>query len=203
MMCSGTCHLSTIFKLIRQKNWAKVQRSMFLCKLMKKMPQRATKSKSQASCFILHYACQFRPPQNVVKSIFKSFPDAACIHDGDGRYALHVACKYGCDPQVIKIIIDKNPDAVRQFDSKRRTPLHLVYMDYIFSCKLEWMKANKMLLEVAKMLTAVAPQVVTEEDYKGLSALEYGLIEELQFSSIILLQSTVERYHHEIIKETG
>ena len=193
-----TVYSSEVYQFMRLRQWSKLKRAIFFYKLKTKITLNPSNSIYTLPTSILHFACQFRPPQNVIEYILKAHPESVKIRDSDGRYAIHIACKYGCDPEVIKMIIEKNPEAASKFDSKRRTPLHLVYMDYVFTCQMEWTVANNMLTEVAGMLADIAPQIITEEDYKGMTALEYALIEEFDFSSILLLQQAVEKYQKKI-----
>ena len=185
---------------IYEKNWKQVKRSIFFHKSQAAKCTGSCKSKCNANHSILHYACQFRPPLDIVKALFKAHPNAVFEKDCKERYALHIACKHGCRPEVVEYLLEKNPEAASKADTKDRTPLLLAYKSYVFECRMSWKKANSMLKRVGEMFTKAAPLIITKEDNKGMTALEYGLEEEFERSTLLTLQIGVEDYYHDVEK---
>ena len=92
----------------------------------------------------------------------------------------------------------KNPEAASKADKKGRTPLLLAYKSYVYESHIAWDIANDMLAEVAVMLAEAAPLVTTNEDYRDMTALEYGLEKEHRTSTLETLQVAVSDYHRNL-----
>lgn len=153
------------------------------------------KSGCNSNHTVLHYLCQFRPPLSVVKSIYKSHSKAIFQKDCKGRYPLHIACKHGCTPDVVNYLLEKYPQAARECDLKQRSPLILAYRSYVFECGLAFCFANRNLTEVGQALISAAPDMVTAEDNKGQTALEYAIAEQFKYPTIEILQLAASSYH--------
>lgn len=181
-----------VFNQIFRKDWKNVRRTISLHESMAAECTGSCKKECGAKHTILHYACQFRPPLDVIKILYHAHPQVIFEKDCKGRYALHIACKHGCSPDVVSYLLHKNPDAAGEADIKDRTPLLLAFKSYIFECQLPWRMANKSLAEVTKALTRAAPSVINQEDNSGLTALEYGLEEEFDMSTMMILQNATK-----------
>ena len=184
-----------VFDLIYENKWKQVKRTIFFNKSIAAKYAGCSKSKFNGNHSILHYACQFRPPIDVIKALYKAYPNAVFERDCKERCTLHIACKYGCDPEVVEFLLEKNPEAASHFDVKGRTPLILAYKHYVFESRREWYNANNKLVEVAEILTEAAPFVITEEDNQGWTALEYGIEKEYRTRTLLVLQKAVFDYH--------
>ena len=196
------CPAHHILDLIHKKKWKQVKRSIFFNKSIAAKCTGPCKSNCKANHSILHYACQFRPPLDVVKALFKAYPNAIFEKDCKERYALHIACKHGCRPEIIKYLLEKNPEAASKADKKGRTPLLLAFKSFVFQSRLEWDTANNELVEIGEMIAETAPFMITKEDKNGMTALEYGIEEEYRSASIEILQITVAHYQRALEKET-
>lgn len=185
-----------VFDLIYENKWKQVKRAIFFNKSIATKCTGCCKSKCNARHSVLHYVCQFRPPLDVVKTLFKAYPNAVFEKDCKERHALHIACKHGCAPEVIKYLLEKNPEAASKADIKRRTPLLLACKNFVFESRMSWDIANNMLAEVARALTIAAPFVITDEDYKELTALEYA-IENALVGACCIMQHAVTEYQHD------
>ena len=190
-----------ILDLIHKNKWKQVKDTIISNKSIAAKCTGCCKSKCNANHSILHYVCQFRPPLEVVKALFRSNIFAIFEKDCKERYALHIACKHGCRPEIINFLLEKNPDAASKADTKGRTPLLLAYKSYIFECGFSWYIANKMLMEVAKVLTKAAPSVLTYQDYREMTALEYGIEEEYQESTVEILRKAISDYNSNLKQE--
>lgn len=191
-----------IFYLIYKSKWKQVKRRILFDKSIAAKCSGRCKSNCNATHSILHYACQFRPPLDVINALFTAYPDGAFERDCKNRLVLHIACKHVCRPEVIEYLLQKNPKAASQDDVKGRTPLILAYKSFVFESHLAWDIANDMLLKIAMMLTTAAPFVITKEDCRGFTAIEYGIEKEHRMSTLQVLQRAVSEYHHNCSSET-
>ena len=195
-----------IFELIASRNWKKLKAAL----KGKWMHSPKTKiEKCTGSCSqgcsghhsILHYAFQFQPPLDVVKLICKAHPKAISEIDCKGRYPIHIACKYGCSSDIIEFLIKKNPVAARQLDIKKRSPLTLALKSYIRKSNKGWKYANAELMVVVVALTEIEGMPLMIDDYKGISALEYAVIEELHSAIYSHVQYLIEEEQKRIQKQ--
>lgn len=181
-----------LFALITTRKWSKLRFSLKKALLLRRPVVDKCSGTCSTACSsthsALHYACQFRPPVNVVKLLYKSYPKAVFEKDCKDRYVVHVACKHGCDPDVIEFLIGKNPEAVTTKDVKDRTPFLLAFKSYVCRSNNRIGDANKDLLRVAKALFKADPTASIDEDYEGVSALEYAIDGELSMENVRYVQ---------------
>lgn len=195
------CPSHNILDLIYNNKWSQVKRSIFFHKSIAAKCTGPCKSKCNANHSILHYACQFHPPLDIVKKLYKAHPNAIYERDCKERYVLHIACKHGCSPDIITYLLQKNPEASCLADIKGRTPLLLAYKSYVFKCGLNWCLANKMLAEVSSVLAKQSAFVINQEDKKGMTALEYAIEEEYNKDTLEVLHIAIADYHRNLEEE--
>lgn len=193
------------FELIASRNWKKVK-AVLRGKLMH--APKSTIERCTGCCFrgckghhsAMHYAFQFRPPLDVVKLLYKAYPKAISEIDCKGRYPIHIACKHGCDSDIINFLVNKNPTAAKQLDIKKRSPLTLALKSYTRKSNKAWRYANAELMEVVVALTEIEGMPLMIDDYKGTSALEYAVIEELHSDIYSHVQYLIEEEQKRIQK---
>jgi hypothetical protein len=201
---SNEVDLSVIkmFEIIASRNWTHLKAI-----LSRKwgMSLNSTVRKCSGGCFrgctaihsILHYAFQFQPPFEVVKLLYKAYPNAVSEIECKERYPIHIACKHGCDPNVITFLIKNNPDAATKLDIKKRTPFVLALKSYVRKSNKRRKLANADLMQVVVALTEVKGMPMMIDDYKGISALEYTVTEELESDVYTYVQCIVEEKRRE------
>ena len=188
---------SEMLILIHSKKWGQVKKRIFFNKSIVAKCHGRCESTYDTNHTALHIACQFRPPLDVIKALYKAHPEAIFEADCKGQYVLHVACEHGCTPEVVQYLLEKNTEAASKSDIKGRTPLLLAYKSYVYSCCMPWKIANSMLLKVGKILTKADPSSITQEDNEGLAAIEYGINGEYLHPTLVVLQKAVTRYQRE------
>ena len=138
----------------------------------------------------MQYACRYHPPLDVVKCILRADPTAISDQEYGGKQALHIACEQGCSPTVIKYLLKKYPKAAEKLDKDERSPFLLACKSYLLKSNKSSINATKDLLEVLKMLSAVAPVSLMREDCYGMSGLEFLLEHEVDMHIISSVQLT-------------
>lgn len=73
----------------------------------------------------LHYACERRPPADVVQILIESFPVATLTRAMPGGcLPLHIACTWGSSPEVVSVLLAADSGSVRVKDELGNVPLH-------------------------------------------------------------------------------
>lgn len=172
-----------IFELISSHDWDKLKRSLRMSLFFRQSCVASCSGPCAETCrsthSALHYACQFRPPLDVVKLLYRIYPQALFERDCKQRYVLHIACKHGCSPFVIEYLLKKNPEAAKARDIKDRTPFLHLFKSYVFRSDRQERRASKDLLDIANALHNLDPKASTNEDDNGYNALEYAITKEL------------------------
>lgn len=184
--------VAEIFQLISSRKWYELKQ------LLRKntIRNKSSVSKCTGPCCskcnsthnVLHFACQFRPPPQVIKILYEANPKAVFEVDCKGRHPLHIACKHGCNPDVVKFLLEKNLSAAKKLDTKDRTPFLLACKSYVSRTNYRWRIGNACLTEVLQMLSEVDTISFLNEDYKGSTALEYAINQELPIEVVEYLQ---------------
>lgn len=173
-----------IFELIASRKWQRLKATIFMHKSIVATSHRKCFPSCTSRHSALHYACQFHPPLDVIRCIYKAYPKAVFKIDCERRYPLHVACKEGCSFEVINFLLNKNPDAAKKADIKDRTPFLHAFKSYICTSGLQQSVANNELIRVAQALIKVAPMSPIMQDCDEMTAIEYALNEENDISTI-------------------
>jgi hypothetical protein len=80
---------------------------------------------SSASMTPLHYACERKPPVNVVEALIEANPEAVSQRMMPGGcLPLHVACTWHCSPTVIGALLAADPSTAKVVDELGNRPLH-------------------------------------------------------------------------------
>lgn len=172
-----------IFELITKCNWNKLKRMLRISLFVNKSCVAKCSGPCSYTCksthSALHYACQFCPPLDVIKLLYRMYPQALFEQDCKERYVLHIACKHGCRSSVIEYLLKKNPEAARAKDIKNRTPFLLLFKSYLFRTDQQERRASIDLLDAANALHTIDPAASIGEDHTGHTALEYAIKKEL------------------------
>jgi hypothetical protein len=73
----------------------------------------------------LHYACERRPPAELVQRLVQAFPFAAMTRAMPGGcLPLHIACTWGASPEVVKALLAADSGSVRVKDELGNVALH-------------------------------------------------------------------------------
>ena len=73
----------------------------------------------------LHYACERKPPAQVVRQLVDCFPFAAMTRAMPGGcLPLHIACTWGSSPEAVKVLLAADSGSVRVKDELGNVPLH-------------------------------------------------------------------------------
>ena len=72
----------------------------------------------------LHWACSGGPPTEVIDTLLKVYPSAACKHDKEGSTPLHFATHYSASVSVVEAVLNTYPKAASMQDRYGRTPLY-------------------------------------------------------------------------------
>ena len=84
----------------------------------------ASEQRDDAGKTALHFACQNRPPSDVIDVFLSIAVEIVQWPDTFGWLPIHYACAYGADTDVIKSLAESYPDSKTTIDRKGRTPLH-------------------------------------------------------------------------------
>merc|ERR1712176_341887 len=133
-MCKET-KIQVLAHRIQEQEWKNVMR---LLKQSKDECEITLEDGSYES--ILHYACRFQAPLNVIKKIVKNGDHQLRQEDNMWRFPLHVAVKYDAPYDVIEYLLNQNLSAASHADIEENCPLHTVLLDY--EEKKRWHKEN-------------------------------------------------------------
>jgi hypothetical protein len=141
--------------LIRNQNWSAVisripQDSGDEIQAMTKGGYLATEG-----CTPLHYACERRPPLEVVEALITTWPESVTTRlQPGGALPLHVACTWHASVEVVKAICQTEPAACRIPDDLGNIPLHCA----VFSGAA---------IGVVEVLVRTFPKSVTARNLQG------------------------------------
>ena len=183
-----------VVDLIYSENWEKLRRILKKSSLFRRFScskhSKSCLSTKKNSSTLLHIACKFNPPLDIVKSLIKSNPLAPHEMDCKERYPLHIACEYGCEFEVIQLLTTSNPNAVKKIDIDCRSPYLLACRSYVKNSK--WSSATKDLLKVLKKLDEIDTVMYALEDIDDMTPLEYAVEAELSMRVITYIQQITE-----------
>ena len=152
-----------IFKLIQTQQWYKLKNRLWIDYICHKSSVAKCSRPCSKSCksihSALHFVCQFHPPLDVVKMLYKAYPASIYEKDCKERNALHIACKFGCSPCVIKFLLEQNPNAAKIKDIENRIPFLISFKSYVTESNKDLRRANQDLLKVARELYDAYPDV--------------------------------------------
>lgn len=120
----------------------------------------------------LQYACHYHPPIDVINCLYNADHKAISEINNEGQYALHIACAQGCSPIIIKYLLEKYPPAAEKTDLMGQTPFLLACKSYLRKNQQSRKVANKELLEVLQVLSAIA-SISFLEDNNDKAPIEY------------------------------
>ncbi len=73
----------------------------------------------------LHYACERKPPPEVVKRLVEAYPFATMTRAMPGGcLPLHIACTWGASPEAIKVLLNADSGSVRVKDELGNASIH-------------------------------------------------------------------------------
>ncbi|AGE48958.1 ankyrin repeat-containing protein [Paramecium bursaria Chlorella virus CVM-1] len=70
----------------------------------------------------LHYAISCTKDYDIIRHVYKKFPEALNIANNSGQYPLHIACQHGCSLEIVKMLYTGEQDVQDVFGNY---PLHL------------------------------------------------------------------------------
>ena len=182
-----------IFDLIHTQEWNKLKNTLRINCFCNRSSVAKCSGPCSKSCksthSALHSACQFHPPLDVVKMLFKAHPEAVHEQDCKEQSVLHIACRYGCSPRVIKFLLQQNPEAAKKKDIENRTPFLTAFKSYVSESNKELHRANQDLLEVSCELFNAYPAASINEDCSRRNAVDYAIDEELHEDIVVYAQS--------------
>jgi ankyrin repeat protein len=77
---------------------------------------------------ILHHACLFRAPADVIEMILYAAPELASMRNEDGEIALHWAIRLSAPKEIVKMLLSANPTSgFHAKDKDGSTPLSLIW----------------------------------------------------------------------------
>lgn len=139
--------------------------------------------------FLLHDACQCKPPLYVIKALLKISPSSIFVTDNMGHLPLHIAVIYNAEASVVSFLLSRHPNAATSQNEKGQTALHL-----LFSCNdcLTYHDTSSRN-EISTLLCEACPESVLMEDYSGKCPIEYAVEKEVDKEIIKNLQRTSSR----------
>lgn len=144
------------------------------------------KTKCVPECSIVHYACSFRPPINIVKALVELHAESVFLLNENGWNPLHVACHHGASVDVIQYLLKKNPGAVRQIDVYGKTALHLVFRKGQRKNVFE-------MAHIVRLISSTYPTAATLDDSKGISAMELAILKKVDFLFITIMNHAIKK----------
>lgn len=189
-----------IFELVASRKWQRLKATVFMSKSLVAKCYLRCDPASDSRQSILHFACHFRPPLDVIKCLYKAHPNAIFEKDWKQRYALHIACEEGCSFEVVQFLLQKNQNAANKVDSKSRTPFLLAFKNYVSRSGLDRNMANKELIRIGEILVEAAPVSPIIQDSNCMTAIEYALDGENDISAIKFVQYVSSIIKKEVMK---
>lgn len=114
--------------LIRERNWNGVIDRLKLHPSEAKIPLRVQTRggfSSTSDFFPLHYACERRPPAEVVAALLNVFPDAALKRAmPGGALPLHIAATWYAEEKAITLLLQADRNSCKTADELGNLPLH-------------------------------------------------------------------------------
>ena len=182
---------NNVVDLIYSENWEKLRRILKKPSVFRRFSSsKRSKIHSTTQDNLLHIACKFNPPIDIVKYLIKSTPLAPHEMDCKGRYPLHIACEYGCEFEIVQLLTTSNPDAAKKIDINCRSPYLLACKSYVKNSK--WSSATKDLLKVLKKLDEIDTKMHALEDIDDMTPLEYAVEAELSMRIVTYIQQITE-----------
>ena len=137
---------------------------------------------------LLQILCRFDPPLGAIEAIHSLYPENVFELDHERNSALHIACSKGCNYEVIKYLMELNPFIVDKANYRNRYPFLLIFKNYHERKNEKEDTADNDLLKIAKLLHDVAPLSSIQEDFRGKTALDYAIQNEIGLAPIKYLQ---------------
>jgi ankyrin repeat protein len=114
--------------LIRSHNWDGVLRRLKShpsdAGLILRVPTRGGFT-STHDFFPLHYACERRPPAEVVEALIAAYPEALSRRAmPGGALPLHIACTWYTEEDAIRVLLKADRTACKTLDELGNLPLH-------------------------------------------------------------------------------
>ena len=192
-------HIMGLAALIRNQSWTSV-----LARL-KENPQEAgedlpaiTRGGFVATCGFtpLHYACERRPPLEVVDALIAAWPEAITTRlQPGGALPLHVACTWHASESTVRAITQAEPAACRIPDDLGNIPLHCA----VFSGAE---------VQVVDMLLRIYPTSVLARNHQGSLAID--IIKRLRHDNrravmelVVSTKDGVVPAHHQRTRSNG
>ena len=173
--------VSNLFDLVTRRQWLTV--SNLLTDNVDELRHPANNDS------LLHVACKYQPPIQVIKKMVNVSPDLVSLINFDGQSPLHVAAQYGASPEVICFLCLSYPDTSEFQDIKGKTPLHLACESYITHYVQSPNRTpQEALLLTVKVLVRTSPTTVNLEDVDDMSAVEYLLDAEIDLKIVRVIQ---------------
>lgn len=113
---------------------------------------------------LLHEACHFNPPVDVIKTLIEAHPEAITTPGHGGLLPLHIACCSGASSEVVAALLAENPTTIKStcnIQNGMMLPLHV-------ACRSE---AKRQVLEV---LLTYYPEASAIRDRHGKLCYEYA-----------------------------
>jgi len=153
---------------------------------------------------ILHFACRFDPPINIIRLLATKYPNSLLTPDATGRFAVHVASKYSASPVVIHFLISENFAAASVPDVNGKTPIHYVGQYYAKNHSMASIKdINRNMLQVVRLFKASAPESFNLEDNEECNAIEYALESNADIMVVKAMQQAARDDWREMRKKHG
>merc|ERR1719203_2427179 len=129
---------------------------------------------------VLHYACRFQAPLNVIKKIVKNGEYQLRQEDNMWRFPFHVAVKHDAPFDVIEFLLNKNLSAASHSDIEENCPLHTVLLDYEekkvrFEDEGKLSQFNEYMLRLVKLLCSISPSSVGQTNADGFNAVQIAI----------------------------
>lgn len=111
------------FKLLQHRDWTSVKKAISSNPIL--AAQRDT-----LGCTTLHMTCSLNPTVDILFTIYRAFPDAVRMTDGQGRLPIHVAIIHGAHVSVIQSLISFFPESVDVGDCRGQLPIHHLLLSH-------------------------------------------------------------------------
>jgi len=96
---------------------------------------------------VLHYACLFRTPVQIMGMLLFQAPELTSTPNRDGELALHWAVRLSAPNEVLKLLLTANPSSgVLANDKDRQTPLSILWDRHQENFLREWRQGRESLL---------------------------------------------------------
>lgn len=147
---------------------------------------------------VLHFACRYRSPLEIIQLLALRFPHSISSVDNMGKWPIHYAAEFGASCDVIKYLAFESLPSAGAQDLVGMTPTHYLCKYYTARHYPEidgGRPTEDCMFDAIDALINTAPSSLNLVDKKGMNAIEYAIDNGADFDVVFRLQKGCEEQH--------